>query len=353
MPMVMYAKELDTQQVDCFRKWCSEARHIVLLSHMGADGDACGSLLGLAHQLDRAAPAATVTPILPNGCPSAFRWLPGSSRILSGDTERQRCEQCIARADLIVCLDINSPSRTDFLRQPLSDAAAHKVLIDHHHGPDVEAFDIVFSDPDISSTCEYLLWISLALWGKCHLSTDAARCLYAGLRTDTGGFAYSCSQPSCFHAAATLTAFDIDPAGIHNSIANSFSLNRMMLFGFAISQRLWVYPEKHTAIFAISLDDQRRLGVGPEDFEGLVNYTLMMADISIGACIREEAHRTKVSFRSKGADVNHLARQLGGGGHTAAAAAATAMPFLDTLRQVRRLLGVDGLQPANSTPLIP
>lgn len=348
----MYNKEFDSQHLATFHQWCEDACHIVLLSHMNADGDACGSLLGMTLQLDQVATkAATITPILPNGCPRNFLWLPQAERILSGEKQLALCQERIAEADLIICLDFNCASRIDFLQDDLRNAKARKILVDHHHNPAEQEFQLIFSDPDISSTSEYVVWLTQSLWGCKFFNCDVARCLYTGLRTDTGGFAFSCSQPSCFEAAALLVAYDINPADIHNHIVNTFTLNRMHFYGFAISQRLQVYPTQHVALFAFSLEDQRRFGVGGEDMEGLVNYTLMMSDIHTGALLREEEGRTKVSLRSKSKDVNSLAQQLGGGGHTKAAGATCMMSFEETLLRVQQLLGVQGLQPIDNNTL--
>jgi len=346
----MYSKTFDNQHIDILREWVSEARDIVLLSHMNADGDACGSLLGCKLMLDLAAPEAhSVTPILPNGCPKTMYWLPNSAAILSGENQRELCESLIGKADLIVCVDMNTPSRTDFLQNSLVDAKARKVLIDHHHNPDHEQFDLIFSDPDISSTCELALWLSLELWGRRYITTDVARCLYTGLRTDTGGFAFSCSQPSCFEAAALLVEYDINPSDIHNRIVNTFSTNRMMFYGFALSQRLEIYARQKVALFAFSIEDQLRFAVGGEDMEGLVNYTLMMKEMEVGVLLREEPGRTKVSLRAKyNVDVNLLAQKLGGGGHTKAAGATCTMPLNDTLEAVRQLLGIANQEPIKS-----
>jgi phosphoesterase RecJ-like protein len=81
--------------------------------------------------------------------------------------------------------------------------------------------------------------------------------------------------------------------------------------------------------------------------EGLVNYTLMMEDITVGALLREEVGRTKVSLRCKEGDVNALAAQLGGGGHTKAAGATCPWPLAKTLARVRHLLGVNNLPSAD------
>lgn len=344
----MSAKVFDSQHIETFRQWVSQAHRIVLLSHMNADGDACGGILGLTLQLKKAAISAqSISPILPNGCPHTFEWLPGSEHILSGDKNEALCRQKIAEADLIVGVDFNEASRIDFLKDALIDAKGHKVLIDHHQNPDTNQFDIIFSE-DISSACELVVWVTQALWKTQYYDAQVARCLYTGLRTDTGGFAFSCEQPSCFDAAALLVSYDINPADIHNRIVNTFSFNRMAFYGFAINQRLMIYPDKKTAIFAFSLEDQQRYHVKGEDMEGLVNYTLMMNDIEVGALLREERGRTKVSLRSKyDVDVSQLARQLGGGGHIKASGATCEMSFPNALASVRRLLGVDDAEPIN------
>lgn len=343
----MYAKAFDKQHLASIQQWIADARNIVLISHMNADGDACGSLLGLTLQLDKAATkAGSITPILPNGCPRNFTWLPGSERILSGDDDLQRCEQAMTEADLIICADLNQAARIDFLQDALLNASARKILIDHHHNPATDQFDIIISDPQISSTCELVVWLTQALWGLQYFTTDVARCLYTGLRTDTGGFAFSCSQPSCFDAAALLVSYDIQPAEIHNLIMNTFSFNRMQFYGFAINERLQIFPAQKVALFYFSLEDQKRFNVGGEDMEGLVNYTLMMRDIEVGALLREETSRTKVSLRAKkDVDVNLLAQKLGGGGHTKAAGATCPTPLAETLATVKEMLGINNVEP--------
>ena len=348
----MYAEAFDNQNVATFRRWSAEAHNIVLLSHMNADGDACGSLLGLAPMMEHASEkGCRVTPILPNGCPKNFTWLPGAERIVSGESQQDFCHTAISEAGLIVCVDLSSASRTDMLQDELLQAKGKKVLIDHHHNPSADQFDLIFSDPHISSTCELVLWLSQAMWGCRHMDSDVARCLYTGLSTDTGGFAFSCDQPSCFEAAAVLVKYNIEPAEIHNRIINTFSLDRMKFYGFALSQRMRVYPGKRVALMAFNLDDQRRFGVGGEDMEGLVNYTLMMKEIEVGALLREEPGRTKVSLRAKyGVDVNRLAAQLGGGGHTKAAGATCQLPFDETLKAVEKLLGIENEEPINLLP---
>lgn len=343
----MYAKAFDNQALATIRNWVAKAERIVLTAHLNADGDACGSLLGCTHLMDRYAKnAQSIVPILPTGCPENFRWLPGADRIVAASDGK--AGTMMAEADLLVCLDLNTPDRMEPLDQAFRQAKGHKLLVDHHHNPATGEFDLIVSDHSISSTCELMHWLAQALWGEDCLTHDAAVCLYTGLRTDTGGFAFSCSQPSCFEAAAQLVALDIDPAGIHNRINNNFSIARMQFYGFALTQRLHIHPEQNVAFFAFSLEDLRSHNVCTDDLEGLVNYTLMMRDIETGALVRQVMPEdnlpdggVKVSLRTKGDKPMHLiARQHGGGGHQKAAGFTLHCPFDEAVEIVKQELGI-------------
>lgn len=337
----MYAKTFDNQTLANIRQWVAEAGRIVLTAHLNADGDACGSILGCTLLLDKyATNAKSIVPILPTGCPENFQWLPAADRIVDGSKRQAEAERLIAEADLIVALDHNTPDRIEPLALAFRQARGHKLLVDHHHAPDTGNYDAIVSDPDISSTCELMYWLALALWGE-GPEREAAVCLYTGLRTDTGGFAFSCSQPSCFEAAAGLVALDINPADIHNRINNNFSIARMEFYGFALSQRLHIHPKERVAYFDLRKEDLESHHVTTDDLEGLVNYTLMMRDIETGALLRGEENLVKVSLRTKGNTPMHLiAKRYGGGGHPKAAGFTLHCPFDEAVAIVKRELGI-------------
>lgn len=345
---VMYEKTFDNQTLESIREWVAEAESVVLVAHLNADGDACGSLLGYTQLLDRfAAGARSIVPILPTGCPENFQWLPGAERIVAGD--KSEAAKLMTEADLIVTLDLNTPNRIEPLTEAFKAAKGHKLLVDHHHNPATEHYDTIVSDPTISSTCELVHWLARALWGSDCLTKEAATCLYTGLRTDTGGFAFSCHQPSCFEAAAQLVALDINPAEIHNRINNNFSIARMEFYGFALSQRLHIFPQQRVAYFDLCEEVLKSHHVTTDDLEGLVNYTLMMRDIETGALLRGEedpvsglTNTVKVSLRTKGDKPMHLiAQRYGGGGHPKAAGFTLYCPFDEAVEIVERELGIE------------
>ena len=331
--------ELKDSDIEVFRSLIEGAKSIALVSHTNADGDAMGSLLGTRRVVE-AHSKAKITMLLPSPRPKVFAYLPGYDDILVDSENHDECCKALMVADLIIAVDLNNASRVDNLGQALVESKAHKVLIDHHHSPDSELFHVLFSIPEFSSACELTYWLFARMYGEDAIDRDTARCLYSGICTDTGFFAYSCESPSVYEAAARLVARDIDPAGIHDQISNCFSIARMRFYGFALSERLVIMDDVKAAYFHFSLDDQRKFGVEPQDMEGLVNYTLMMKEIEVGVLMREEPTRVKLSFRAKGDfDVSTFANKLfGGGGHTKAAGATSTMGFEETREFVEQKL---------------
>lgn len=331
--------ELKDSDIEVFHSLIEGAKSIALVSHTNADGDAMGSLLG-SRRVVEAHSKAKITMMLPSPRPKVFAYLPGYDDILEDSENHDECCKALMVADLIIAVDLNNASRVDNLGQALVESKAHKVLIDHHHSPDSELFHVLFSIPEFSSACELTYWLFARMYGEDAIDRDTARCLYSGICTDTGFFAYSCESPSVYEAAARLVARDIDPAGIHDEISNCFSIARMRFYGFALSERLVIMDDVKAAYFYFSLDDQRKFGVEPQDMEGLVNYSLMMKEIEVGVLMREEPTRVKLSFRAKGDfDVSTFANNLfGGGGHTKAAGATSSMGFEETREFVEQKL---------------
>ena len=311
----------DNQQLKTFVEVVGGATKIVIVSHRNSDGDAVGSSLGMWHLLR--AMGREVTVMLPDGCPETFRWMPASNLVLNGTTQQEECRKVVAEADLLLCVDFNKMYRISVLEDIVKSAKCKKVLIDHHEGPEKDKFDIVFSFPDISSTCELCYWLINSGWGDGHVSREVAICLFTGIRTDTGGFKYSCSQPSLYEAVSVLIGKEIDPDRLNHFIFDDFSEQRLRFFAFAIEHRLRVFHEQQFAYIYITRGDMLHWGMRPEDVEGLVNYTLKMKDIEVGVLIREEETRTKLSFRAKfHTNVEEVARNhFNGGGHIKAAGA--------------------------------
>lgn len=328
------------------------AKHVAVISHVNPDGDAIGSELGLHHLLPALGFEGHQTLLLPNRVPRNLLFLPDTDLIINPCDQPDACSDALAAADLIFCVDLNNHSRVETLQPALTAAQCPKVLIDHHHDPQEDAFDIVFSYPDISSTCELTLWIAEAL-NPNSMNYNAALCLYTGMCTDTGSFAYSNEQPSLYEAVARTMKFDIHPAWIHNQLFCSESIAHTRFLGFCLNERMRIFEDYGFSYIFVSDADLKRFGIEPPELDSIVNYTLSMEGIDVGAMIKETFGKVRISFRAKGDfDVNRFAqRHFNGGGHTKASGGTSSLPFDETVQRVEELLKKE-LKPSNNQQLI-
>ena len=126
----MLTKVIEQSKIDHFTKWFDRADKIVIVSHVGPDGDAIGSSLGLWHFFSSQGKTANV--IVPNAFPDFLKWMPGSKDILLYDRYKEFADKLIAEADVICCLDFNAIHRIDAMGDAVLASPARKILIDHH-----------------------------------------------------------------------------------------------------------------------------------------------------------------------------------------------------------------------------
>lgn len=316
------------------------SNHILLVSHTNPDGDAVGSVLGMYHYLKKV--DKEVTMMLPNMFPDFYSWLPDSDKILIYENNSKYCQKVINKSDLIFALDFSNLSRLGVLNELIGRTDAKKVLIDHHILPEVESFDQVISNTDISSTSELVFEFISALHSPDIIDKRISEALYTGIVTDTGSFSFSCNRPETYTITAVLISKGVDAQKIHKLIYDTFSENRLRLLGFAISERMQVWDELHTAIIYLTKDDLRKYKYQVGDTEGLVNYPLSIKHINVSVLVTEKDNQLRLSFRSKGDfSVNDLCRKhFNGGGHKNAAGGRTQESmneFLNRLKNTMKL----------------
>ena len=142
-----------------------------------------------------------------------------------------------------------------------------------------------------------------------------------GLLTDTGGFAYSCDNPEFYEILASVLRRRIDRIGLYNKAMNTFSADSLRLQGYAISEKMQLFPEQGAALITLSKEDLERFNYNRGDTETLVNKPLAVPEIYWSVFLREDADKIKVSCRSQGdfsvSDI--CAKYFNGGGHFNAA----------------------------------
>ena len=121
---------MNEDQLAQMNQLISNAQTILITCHKSPDGDAIGATLAWAEYLTSIGKEPTM--IVPDQFPDFLTWMPNSQKIVRYDKHREKCDLLFKIADLIFCLDYNTPSRVDEMEQSLISSPANRVLIDHH-----------------------------------------------------------------------------------------------------------------------------------------------------------------------------------------------------------------------------
>ena len=305
---------------------------IVIVAHIGPDGDAIGSSLALWHYLMTIEKEPVV--IVPNPFPDFLAWMPGSEFILDYDHSKEKADELIASAELIFTLDFNTASRMGKMADAILNAPADKILVDHHLHPDTFA-KIRVSYPEISSTSELIFRLICRMGDFTKINLACAECIYTGMMTDTGGFTYNSNNHEIYAIIAELIKIGIDKDDIYRKVFNTYSVDRLRLMGFCLFHKMKVYPEYRAALITLTEKELSQFHYINGDSEGFVNIPLSIAGVDFSVFMREDTERIKISFRSQGTfPANKVAADLfNGGGHLNAAGGECGLTLTDAVKK--------------------
>lgn len=310
----MLDRLIDASKIEAIEQIIDKGERFAILVHRNPDGDAVGSATALALFLRARGKSATV--IVPNAFPGFLAWLPSADETIVYETARDEAVAAIGAADALFCLDFNALSRLGELGEVVASLAAPRVLIDHHLQPD-EGFAIEVSYPAACSTAELVFRIIYRMNNEA-LTHDIAECIYTGMMTDTGSFAYASNRKDIYIIISCLIAAGIDKDLIYRRVFYNYSPNRMKLLGYMMYDKLRVYPAFNAALLTLTYKEMRRFCVAKGDTEGLVNMPLQIKGVRFVCFLREEVPgKINVSLRSvDDFPCNSVAAEyFSGGGH--------------------------------------
>jgi phosphoesterase RecJ-like protein len=319
--VIMGSRYIDSGLVAVFCDMLRRAKKVSLVMHVNPDGDAMGSSIALYHCLRVLMPDLEVIIVSPNRYPEFLRWMDGADNVLVFRERRKVVKEAIATSDVLICLDFNSLSRLEDLGEFIESTSIPRVLIDHHIEPKKEEFLLIISDVKVSSTSELIFRLAKDILPEA-IPRPAADAIMAGMMTDTNMFRDNSSNPDTFQVVAELLKMGVDKEKITSQVFDNFSISRVKLLGFALSEKMVVLPDYHAAYISVSQNELNNFSFQPGDTEGFVNYPLNIKGVNISAYISEQLDGTiRFSFRSRGAfSVNDFARRhFSGGGHKNAA----------------------------------
>lgn len=326
-------------ETENIKKTFSGCKNVVICTHTSPDGDAIGSSLGLYHYLKSLGKNPTV--IVPNYFPDFLRWMEGADKIIQYDRNRALSKNIINMADLICCLDFNAMDRIDDLATPIRYSNAKKVMIDHHLNPE-KFCDITISHPEASSTCELLFRILTSIGGTDRIKRAGAECFYAGMCTDTGGFTYNSNDPDIFVIISELMRKGIDKDLIYRKIYNNYTESRYRLMGHILKEKLQVFPETHSSLFAITKEELSEYHYLKGDAEGIVNMPLCIKGQKLSISLREDTEKPLIWVSLRSVDdfpANKMAADFfNGGGHLNAAGGKLSCTMEEAIEVAKRAI---------------
>ena len=296
------------------------AKSILVVSHIAPDGDAVGSLLGLAESLRSM--GKDVTAAIDEGTPDSLAFLPGSETILA--------EIIGGEFDLMIAVDSSDVERIG--KCGAYGLAHSRTVINLDHHPTNTRFgDIHLIAPQAVAAAEVVFDFLHHL--NCEISETAAWALLTGLITDTRGFRISATSGRTLAIAQALMQKNAPLAHIMARTLNRRGYPEIELWKLALPS---VQLDEGLIHAAITQQDMMRAGLEQIYDGGLVNHLVDVDAAKVSVVFHElPDSRVQISFRSKpGYDVAALALRLGGGGHRQASGCTVGGSLEDARRRV-------------------
>ncbi len=284
----------------------AEAKQIAVITHIGPDGDALGSLTAVGLYLRSL--SKSVTLYCESDVPRRFDFLPLVDSV-------QRNVPSDADYDLIIAVDCGDVERMGLPYQSMSTPKLGVINIDHHI-TNTRFGDInVVGETAVSAT-EVLYEIFAEMGIK--INPDLATSLLTGLVTDTLAFRTIGVTGNTLKIAGAL----VDAGGQLGLI----TMQTMTLKSPA-TLRLWKIGMSKVRFsdglywIAISKEDRKKANYMGLGSAGLVNFLADIEDAAMGCVLMEADDGTlRVGFRCRPPfNVAEVAINLGGGGHALAA----------------------------------
>jgi phosphoesterase RecJ-like protein len=283
------------------------SKTFLICTHVDPDGDAIGSASALCEILLKLGKKVKI--YSPGIIPPVYRFIKHTDNTAAkiGKNERFDC---------IIAVDCGSIARIPF-HEKLKDHTDILINIDHHS--DNTLFGDINHVKTGSSTGELIYYLAKKL--KVKITGVIASALYAAIITDTGCFKHNNTTRDVFLIAADLVKAGAEPNFIANEIYESRTEPEIKILGKAL-ENIKTAKNGRLAWVSLSIKQIKGTGAKNEDLRQIVDFVRSVKGVEIAVFFREiDGGKTKINFRSKGKNVQMVAKALGGGGHMRASGA--------------------------------
>ncbi len=262
------------EMIRAFIAQVSQARKPVITSHVSPDGDAVGSVLGLANFL-KLAYGIEAHCTLHDPVPRMYKWVPGADRITPP-------EAIPADVDLLIVADTHQVDRAGRVAEFMPKDSS-VIVIDHH---------IVTGDvpPDsyLDSTAAAVgeMVGELYAYTNTPLTPDAATACYVALSTDTGCFRYPSTTSRTHLMAGSFIDGGASVGDVTERIFDRMSPAKFALLG-RVLDRVEMLAGGRAAATRLTLADLEECGAAHEDTDGLINFLRNVDGVDVALICRE------------------------------------------------------------------
>lgn len=298
--------------------------NFVICGHVSPDGDCVGSQLALWNALKALGKRAT--------CVSASNDAPDPNlEFLEGYEQIIPAENYEGPIGAFIAVDVSDKGRMG-AGAALLERAPVSFVLDHHANDELVA-TYEFIDAD-SPSASIIIWrVVEDLLENPPLAS--AECAYTGLLTDTGGFRFQNATPEAFKAAYELVSRGVNPNKVATEVFQNKSKATLLLEA-KVLEHMDVFHHEQGILSYITAQDMHEADAKKSDAEPLIDVIRSLRGVRVACMLREQDGTVRGSLRAKdNTDVGSLARELGGGGHKAAAGFTLEVPLSEAVMFVR------------------
>lgn len=285
-------------------KKIKEYDRIAIFRHDHPDYDALGSQMAFVHFIKDNFPNKTV--------------------IYTGDDHVTLTGQCFPKMEeiadtwfdhpfLAIVLDLSNLDRIGDERAKKAD---FMIKIDHH--PEVEPYgDLSIVDESMAAAGELLANILMTFPKKYKIGKECASYLYKAIVGDSGRFLYESTTPHTFYIAQKLLECGISISQIYADMYNQ-KLEDLEVTGYIL--RHYQITPHGVAYYILTDEILKRFNLPAIRGKDNVNLFAHLDGINAWLSVTEDVKKGnwRVSLRSGGKDISHIAEKYNGGGHAQA-----------------------------------
>jgi len=295
---------------------------VLVFIHKSVDGDCVGSGCATAQILRRLGVTAFVA--MPEALPFSMGFLDVDDILYYPDgteTEVYLDGKKYSAAISVDCTEGNRMGCCGALYEMFPDS----ITMDHHEITRL-ATDLKWIMPQSSSACEMVYHMGVAVAEMLKLPVEeiidrrAARCIMAGVVTDTGRFTYSNTKPETLAVAGEVMKLGGDISEVCYNLFDRKKVPEFYLSNSACVNAKLYFGGK-MAMSVVTRDMFLKFDAADDDIADVVSRLRDINGVELAVVLREtEDGKIRGNLRSKSSfDCSSFAEEFSGGGHKRAA----------------------------------